>query len=606
MAGLKLAAFAGIVPRQSDTLLQENEAQKASNAKLYSGELRSWYKPGQLPVRAFARLETLSIYKQQKTSGDAIWLSWTTDVNAVPGPIYALDEYPTYYTGSGSPKKTNATLASVGGGPFYPGDYLELGVASPVAAPSVSSSGGTGTAESRTYLYTYISMFGTIEEESAPSPASSTVSVLPGGSVTVGEIPAAAPAGKYNITKIRIYRSVTGSSSNPFLKVVDLNIGATSYVDTKTAINLGGKLPSTRYDMPPADLVGLVSMANGILAGFRGNEVFFSEPFLPHAWPASYALTVEFPVVGLAAFGESLVVATMGNPFVITGSTPAGMSQAKLPIYEPCISKRSIASDEGGALYASPNGVVKISQGFAGVSTRALMNRGEWQIYRPESMLGAVLDGRYYLFCDSPINNFVGAIILDRNEAASPMTTTTLFTTAAYPEPTSAALHVLESDEIKVWEGSPTEFLPFEWLSKLFILPRPVNFGAAQIEADFGDVRLSESLAAQLAQLIAANKLLFASSTDFKSTIGMSGPVSSGLLAGSILSPLPPASVDGRYLTLTVIAQGRQVASITVKNSLMFRLPSGFKADRWELQLNGNVPVRHVKLAETAKELALF
>jgi hypothetical protein len=345
-------------------------------------------------------------------------------------------------------------------------------------------------------------------------------------------------------------------------------------------------------------------MANGILAGFRGNEVYFCEPYLPHAWPASYALTVEFPIVGLAAFGESLVVATKGNPFIISGSTPAGMSQAKLPIYEPCISKRSIASDEGGALYASPNGVVKISQGFAGVSTRALMTRAEWQVYRPESMLGAVLDGRYYLFCDSPTNGFVGALILDRNEAASPMTTTTMFTTAAYPEPTSAALHVLQSDEIKIWEGSVNEFLPFEWRSKLFILPRPLNFGAAQIEADFGDVRLSESLAEQLAELIAANQALFATAIDFRSTVGMNGPVASGLIGGSALSPLPPATVDGRYLTLTVFAQGKQIAAVTVKNSLAVRLPSGFKADRWEFQLDGNVPVRHLKVAETSKELA--
>jgi hypothetical protein len=602
MAGIKIAAFAGIVPRTSDTLLKDNEAQKASNTKLYSGELRSWYKPGQMPVRAFARPDAQTIYKQLKASGDAIWLSWTEDVNAVPGPIYALDEYPTYYTGSGTPKKTNSTLAAVGDGPFYPGDFLEMGVIAPTSAPTVSASGGSGTAETRVYLYSFISLFGTIEEESAPSPASSVVSVLPGGSVTVGGLPSA-PAGKYNITKIRIYRSVTGTSSNPFLKVADVAIGTASYVDTVAALGLGQRLPSVRYDAPPSDLQGLVSMANGILAGFRGSEVYFCEPFLPHAWPAQYALTVEFPIVGLAAFGESLVVATRGNPFVITGSTPAGMSQAKLPIYEPCISKRSIASDEGGALYASPNGVVKISQGFAGISTRALFTRAEWQVYRPESMLGAVLDGRYYLFCDSPSNGFVGALILDRNEAASPMTTTTMFTTAAYPEPTSAALHVLESDEIKVWEGSVNEFLPFEWRSKTFILPRPVNFGAAQIEADFGDVRLSESLAEQLAALIAANQALFAVTTDFQSTVGMNGPISSGLVAGSVLTPLPPSNVDGRNLTLIVYAQGKQVALITVKNSLAIRLPSGFKADRWEFQLDGNVPVRHLKVAETSKEL---
>lgn len=604
MAGIKIAAFAGIVPRTSGTLLKDNEAQTASNTKLYSGELRSWFEPGSLPVRVFPRPDTMSIYKQLTASGDALWLSWDQDVNAVPGPIFALDEYPTYYTGAGTPKKTNATLAAVGSGPYYPGDFLEMGVKAPVAAPTVSASGGSGVAETRVYLYTYISEFGSIQEESAPSPASGVVSVLPGGTVTVSGIPAAAPAGKYNITKVRIYRSVAGTSSNPFLRVADINIGTTSFADTTPALGLGQRLPSTRYDEPPADLQGLVSMANGILAGFRGNEIFFCEPFLPHAWPASYALTVEFPVVGLAAFGESLVVATRGNPFIINGSTPASMSQAKLPIYEPCVSKRSVASDEGGALYASPNGVVRVGQGFAGIATRDLMTREEWQLYRPSSMLGAVLDGRYYLFCDNPTTEFVGALILDRNEAASPLTTTTLYTTAAYPEPISAALHVVFEDEIRVWEGSTLSFLPFEWKSKVFILPRPVNFGAAQIEADFGDVETAAALAAQLAALIASNQAVFATTTDFASTVGMNGTVGSGLVAGSLLGTLPSEDIDQRYVKLTVYASGKNMGSITIRNSGAVRLPSGFKSDRWEFQLDGNVPVRHIKVAETSKELA--
>lgn len=51
MAGIKLTAFAGIVPRTSPSLLQDNEAQTASNTKLYSGELRSWNAPGRCRCR---------------------------------------------------------------------------------------------------------------------------------------------------------------------------------------------------------------------------------------------------------------------------------------------------------------------------------------------------------------------------------------------------------------------------------------------------------------------------------------------------------------------------------------------------------------------------
>lgn len=602
MAGIKLAAFAGISPRTGPALLQDNEAQTAINTKLYSGELRSWNKPGELLNPVVVSPNVLSIYKHSKPTGDDLWLSWTTDVNAVPGPIYATGEYPVYYTGDGTPKKTNAALASSGVGPYYPGDYLEMGVPSPVTAPSVTASGGSGTAESRVYVFTYISMFGSIEEESAPSPASSIVSVNPGGTVTVSGLGTTAPAGKYNITKKRIYRSVAGSSSSIFLKVADVPIGTASYADTLSATALGGALPSTTWAPPPSDLQGIVAMANGIMAGFRGNEIFFSEPYLPHAWPPAYALTVEFPVVSLAALGESLAVATKGNPFLISGTTPSAMSQSKLPLYEPCISKRSMASDEGGALYASPNGIVKIAPGFAGISTRALLTRAEWQQYNPVSMMGTVLDGRYYLFCEGGTNGFRGALIFDRNETASPLTETSLFASAVHVDAISANLFVASESSIKQWESDLDNYLPYEWVSKLFILPRPLNFGAAQIEADFSNAELATAIAAQRLAIIASNQAIWGSTGDLQSTIGLTGPIGTGVIAGSVLTKVPSVN-DVVFITLTVFCQGRKVATISVRDANAFRLPSGFKGDRFQFQLNGNIPIRHVKIAETSKEL---
>lgn len=603
MAGMVLTAFAGIAPRKGAALLQINEAQTAENTKLFSGELRSWSKPGQLAAPAFLQDDVLSIYKHTTSGGDDHWLSWSTDVNVVPSPVYATGEYPIFYTGDGSPKKTNAMMSVTGTGPFYPGAFLEMGIPFPTVAPTVSTEGGSGSPETRVYLYTFISLFGSTEEESAPSPASETVAMNFGGSVTVSNLPSVGPTGNYNVQKIRIYRSVTGTSSTTFLKVIDVDIGTTSYTDSLSATALGGVLPSTGWTPPPDDLQGIVAMANGIMAGFRGNEIFLSEPFLPHAWPAQYALTVEFEIVGIAALGESLVIATKGNPFIISGTTPSAMSQAKLPLYEPCVSKRSIASDEGGALYASPNGVVKVSTAFSGNSTRVLFTRDEWQRYNPSSMLGAVIDGRYHLFCENELLQFRGSLILDRNEAASPLTTTTMFTTAAHVEPVSANLFVAVEGQVNQWDGSATEFLPYEWVSKLFILPRPLNFGAAQIDADYGDIEVAQALEMRRQQLIAANQAIWDSGVNLLSSIGSRGPISTGLVGGSILAVLSPEGIDARYVLLTVFCNGEQIAAIPVINANAFRLPSGFKGDRWEFQINGNVPLRHLKVAETSKGL---
>ena len=58
-------------------------------------------------------------------------------------------------------------------------------------------------------------------------------------------------------------------------------------------------------------------MANGIAAGFTNErEVWFSAAYLPHAWPPQYALTVDYPIVGLTANGTSLNIMTEGRPLL--------------------------------------------------------------------------------------------------------------------------------------------------------------------------------------------------------------------------------------------------------------------------------------------------
>jgi hypothetical protein len=401
---------------------------------------------------------------------------------------------------------------------------------------------------------------------------------------------------------MRIYRAVAGTTSVVYLKVADVNIGTTTYSDTKTATQLGGSLTSSDYSPPPSDLSGLVAMANGILAGFRGNEVYFSEPFIPHAWPIKYSLTVEYPIIAIAAFGESLVVATQGNPFVISGSTPQSMSQAKIPLFEPCVSKRSIVSDDTGVMFASPNGIVKIAQGFAGVSTSSLFTRDEWQIYKPSSMLGAILDGAYHLFYEDLDNDLRGSVLLDRGEQASALTTTTQHTNAVYVDPVTADLYLVEESQVKSWEGDLYNFIPYEWKSKVFHLARPVNFAVAQVEADFGSAEITESIAGQTAEIIAANQALLTAGTDLESTLG-SVQIAEHDVAGSLLTSIT-SSVEGRYIQVKIFCNYQLIATRSVTTRKEFRLPSGYKGDRWEFQFNGNIPLLQFRIAETAKELA--
>jgi len=65
-----------------------------------------------------------------------------------------------------------------------------------------------------------------------------------------------------------------------------------------------------------------------------------------------------------------------------------------------------------------------------------------------------------------------------------------------------------------------------------------------------------------------------------------------------------PDEVSSRFIQITVYCNGTLVATKQITDRLTYRLPSGFKGDRWQFKLTGNIPIKAIKFAETAKELA--
>ena len=480
--------------------------------------------------------------------------------------------------------------------------------------PTITLSGGGATTqataeasiapvETRAYVYTYINTFGTVLEESAPSPPATVTCSYTGSTVTLSGF-SAAPTTKRNITAIRIYRSVTGSSVSQYLFVKEIPIATSSTTDAVKAADLGESLRSIGWDEPPADLTGLVSMPNGFLAAFRKNEIYFSVPFNPHAWPESYVLTTDFDIVGLGVFGSTLVVTTKGNPYIVSGVDPSSMAMEKLPLYEPCVSKRSIASDELGVYYVSANGVVLVNSAGADTVTRNVLTKEEWSKYYPSLMHGRCLDGRYYLFYSNG-GSPEGGVIFDRYTKGSPFHETTIYASATYIEPTDATMYMSVNKTIKTWDSNNINQLPYEWKSKMFIIAKPCNFSALQVEADFDDVRRTEALQAYYDTLRAQNQTLFAAAGTSRNALGstLNSPlVNTRTANGSILIDLPQV-VDDRYITVDLIGDDVLRATIEVNDKELYRVPSGPRCDRWEFVVKGNVPVRHVKISESVGEL---
>lgn len=337
MPVVDIVSMHGEMPRVLPHMLPDGYATLARNCHFRFGVITPVNDDKKSEVTFDINPETLFLYSPKK------WFTWSGVVDVVRSPV-AQDPYGrVYYTDGQYPKVTSAQIATSGNGP-YPASSYRLGVPAPesaitcvVTTPSSGESGeqnDTREDETRFYTRTFVTAYG---EEGPPGPQSLELTVKKGGSVDLTMQPP--PVQHSNITRTRIYRSVSGGGNADFLLVTELDAGVLSFHDNLSAEQLGPALETWHYVMPPDNMTGLCMMANGIAAGFAGNEVMFSEAFLPYAWPDSYRLTTEDDIVAIAPVGTALVVATRGEPYLFSGISPSNISGAKLPLTEACVSR---------------------------------------------------------------------------------------------------------------------------------------------------------------------------------------------------------------------------------------------------------------------------
>tara|TARA_Y100001980_G_C14553962_1_gene339901 strand:+ start:1082 stop:3979 length:2898 start_codon:yes stop_codon:yes gene_type:complete len=331
-------------------------------------------------------------------------------------------------------------------------------------------------AETRNYVYTYVSAYG---EEGQPSEPSVAIDIDPYSPVTVTMD--TAPTGDYNITKKFLYRTSTGSGDTNFQFVREVSVGTTSTIDIKQQTELGELIPSTNYEPPPSDMRGLRVMANGIFVGFSNKDVCFSEPFQPHAWSSQNFITVDHDIVGLGAFGQSVAILTKSFPYIATGIDPNAMSLAKTSIQQACVSKRSIVETGNSVIFASPDGLVSLGLSGVSVITARIISQEQWQSYNPSSIHSYLHEGRYYAFYNNGSTS--GLIIFSLNGQDAPLILGTQYSSAGRVVPLEDSLYIVDSGDIVKMDKSATT-KSYSWKSKSFEFPKPTNFSTAQVIAD--------------------------------------------------------------------------------------------------------------------------
>lgn len=592
MAAIVIDRFGGIAPRLDPSVLPPYGAQVAQDTRLHAGVLRGFLRPASAIPPLPVPVDTKTLF----LSGTN-WFTWSSYVDIVDGPVAdaaAAKRY--YYTGDGVPKKTDATLAVTGSGAM-PRTWRHMGVPAPAAfTAAITAHVGTSTAVNVVYVATYVSEFSGIEEESAPS-APVTVAGWQDGTTadTVTFTWAAGgvvPTDHYNITKRRIYRSHGGD----YLFVKEVAVGTATSTENVSVSGLMEAISTTDFDEPPANLTGLIALPNGSLAGISGNEICFSEPYQPHAWPAKYRQPVADVPVALVAAGQGCYIATQKRPAICTGVHPDSMTLEWANKAAPCVAPRSVAFDGRGFMYATYNGVAYVTGTDVAVSSLGGMTQEEWGRYAPSTMVGLFYDERYSLFYEVSAEER-GALQFDQAMSDAPITHSREFTTAAYVDGSTGALYVVDDGEIKTANADLINpRTPYVWRSKLFILPNPLNFGYGQVLVD-DTQEGGDSFAARLA----FNEAVAASGGGDLSGAWGAIEFNEYPVNGSALLTDITDSAD--YVTLRIYAGGKMVSTRNILSNAPFKLLAGFKHTDWEIEVAGTMPVRRVTLATSMAEI---
>lgn len=411
---------------------------------------------------------------------DSYWFTFANRVSVIPNPMAQDPWQRIYWTGEGiKPRVTANDIAT--SDEAMPAAWYDLGVPSPVVPPMVVTIDDTTGEEppegdlpeyddeDRVYIQTYVTRFG---EEGAPGDASVSVLVTkPGSTLTISL--SQPGANTHNITHTRLYRSVTSDGVGVFLLVAELPISQAEYIDSARDVT-GASLETWDYSVPPSNMQGLCNMANGICAGFAGNEVMFSESYLPYAWPEDYRSTTDSEIVAIAPIETSLVVVTKGKPYLFSGVTPSTITGGQINLEQSCVSAESLVVVNGMAMYASPDGLVSVGSGSATVLTAPLMTKEQWQAYNPSTIKAWANEGKYIAQYDN------GAFIYD--PVSQSFITLSGSWDAAYNDLHSDALYLAKGTELYRWKGSSTE-KTMTWQSKTFLTPLDVLLTCSRIQS---------------------------------------------------------------------------------------------------------------------------
>lgn len=349
-----------------------------------------------------------------------------------------------------------------------------------------------------------------------------------------------APSGAYTITRVRIYRTQSGLQGETEFFFLR-ELPIGTTATTDDGRELGEVLPTDGWLPPPAGLHNLTAMWNGMLAGIDAEgAVRYCIAFKPYAWPTGFET--------LPPDAKAIALATYGQRLlVLTTANPlivSGSNPDSLDEQPLPLGESCIAS----------RGVVSFGHGvvwpcpdglaYFGEQGTKMLTGGLMTRDDWQAIEPASIVGASYegaYFCTFTQGGIKKGFLID------PINPTGLYFLATgydalYFDQWQDALFVLENGNIRKWDAG-TDLMNGTFRSKVW-RTQETNFSAGRIVAD-------------------------------------NFPV-----------------------TVTLIGDGAIKYTTSIADRKPFRLPAGYLARDWQIEIQSEYPVQQVLMASSMLELA--
>lgn len=309
---------------------------------------------------------------------------------------------------------------------------------------------------------------------------------------------------------------------------------------TDSGQSLGEVLPSTTWLAPPTDLSWLTGMWNGMMAGISGRAIRFCEAFVPYAWPVAY----EILPTGVTA----VALKTFGQTLVVlTDGSPiivTGGSPDAMDEQPVEFSQACVAPLSAVDVGFGVAWASPDGLAFVGQGGARMLTEGLMTREDWQALAPSTIKGCMY---ERRYFGFFndGARKAFMIDPANPQGIYFLDfgADALYSDDVQDALYVLDGTSVKKWDAGSALTATFK--SKQFRTPQPVvAFACAEVTAD-------------------------------------SYPVTFKLYADGVLKHTQ-----------------------TVASASPFRLPSGYMAQIWQIELSTTGAIQGAAVAHSMQELA--